>query len=208
MNQESSVTNDVSDVKYPEANKKPNPKRSKSNHGEIRIINGKPADQSLYRCYVCNAGYGSRCDLYSHMYLHTKEENLECKSCSMHFHRLGDLYEHVSSAHNISQVFYKSPQRATEKAEKKPAQCSICSKVFTTQAYLRIHINGKHTKEIAYKCSFCPRVFYYRSSAKYHEKVCLHKVADVEIWISMIVTHRHFKKKKPKILVYWFIYLL
>lgn len=194
MNQDSSMASN-----YPEANNNnPSPKASKPHYGNNRFANEKLAGQSVYHCYACNACFGSRSDLYSHMYLHTKEENLECKSCSMHFHRLGDLYEHVSSAHGINQVFYQSPQRTTEKAEKITPRCSICSKVFTTQTYLKIHINGKHTKEIAYKCSFCPKVFYYPSSAKYHIKRCPHKSADVEMWISIIVAHCHFEEENQK----------
>lgn len=149
-----------------------NSKCSTSHQSESHSMNGKKIGQSLHKCCICNECFASRSYLYDHMNSHTKEIEFECGICSMLFSKLGDVHRHVKRGHKKKPLALKSPNmNAQVQSVKKLSKhrCFICSKYYSYM-YLSTHINGVHTKEISYKCSFCPKMFNYRTSLDRHTK--------------------------------------
>lgn len=147
-----------------------NPKCSTSHQSESHGLNGKQIGLSLHKCYICDEVFTSTSGLYNHMNSHTKGIHFVCKSCSKSFSKLGDLCEHVRRVHEKQISALKSPNmhplvKSVKKRLKR--KCFICSKYYSS---LPQHINGMHTKEISYKCKFCPKVYNYRSSLRQHTK--------------------------------------
>lgn len=141
-----------------------------SNSHQIRNLKKKSAGQLLLHCRVCNERFASRTNLNNHINSHTAED-FKCKSCLLHFAELVDFCEHVKCVHETDETCSSQQDQVSEKLVKK-YECLICSKRFISKNGWNEHINGIHTKKISYKCTFCPKFFYYYSSMHRHRKIC------------------------------------
>lgn len=142
-----------------------------SHQNETNRMNGQRTGQLLHYCYVCNKGFALSSNLSNHISLHAKENNFELKSCSMHFSQLNDCKNHeIKQVCKSSQIH--KPKLSAMKQNNLMHKCSMCAKNFHSKIGLRYHINGIHTKEISYKCMFCPKIYYYRSTLYSHQKKC------------------------------------
>ena len=71
------------------------------------------------------------------------------------------LEEHLATNHDI---FHEKEEEDVNKTYK----CAICSKSYTQNANLKIHIQTIHAQRMDYKCDICKKAFTYKSVLKNH----------------------------------------
>lgn len=129
----------------------------------------------LLQCCICSQSFTSKAKLNDHINSHTINIEFECKSCLKRFSRLTDSLKHTEIEHRND--FSHSQRTIPTPVPAKPFKCSVCSKEFKRKHGLKSHMNGMHTKQIAYKCPFCTKFYYYAGPLYAHKKKCPHKMA-------------------------------
>lgn len=116
--------------------------------------------------------------------VHTKKIAYKCPKCPMKFYNIDNLKYHLGAKHdkgNSSFRCHVCDVRICSKSSLKvhinsvhmgikPFKCPfpMCSQACAHKRDLKIHINVRHTKEIVYGCTQCPKKFYARKNLTNH----------------------------------------
>ena len=92
------------------------------------------------------------------MFRNCREEvrTLTCTKCNVKFSTFPKFKQHCLQSTTCTLL------------ERKPYQCSECSKFFTTEKRMTIHMRV-HTGEMPYQCGFCLKKFKFEHRLKYHK---------------------------------------
>ncbi|WAR21156.1 ZN227-like protein, partial [Mya arenaria] len=107
-----------------------------------------------YNCEICDAAFGQKASLQSHIRIHTREKPYKCEICNASFGQKASLQSHIRIH-----------------TGEKPYKCDICDATFITKSnlrtYIRIHILSKKT----YKCEICNASFRQKPALQSHIRI-------------------------------------
>lgn len=125
----------------------------------VNVKNAKSGGNVLVNCnhWSCKQMFQSWDAMWYHAsYYHVrgKKRTFECHLCRRTSRDLYILQKHMNSVH-IGERFFQCP-------------FSNCSQKFFDKRTKKTHINGVHTKEIAFKCTKCSYKSYYKQNLRVH----------------------------------------
>ncbi|KAA0202465.1 hypothetical protein HAZT_HAZT002315 [Hyalella azteca] len=108
-----------------------------------------------YKCYMCNKKFRVKCNLDTHMFIHSgkRDRPFKCNLCVRSFCRDKDLDAHVRSHKNI-----------------RPFICNECGKSFIHKNNLTAHM-AQHSGQKEHKCAYCGKTFFRKYNLINHERV-------------------------------------
>ena len=117
---------------------------------EMPDMSNIDVSDSGLQCKVCGYRFKKRSYLEEHMTFHTGERPYKCSFCDKKFR--------VKFSHTVHERGHKGEL----------PQCKVCGRRFKRRRYLERHMTI-HTGERPYKCSFCDKKFWVKSSHRTHE---------------------------------------
>ena len=87
-----------------------------------------------------------------------------CRICNVTLKNFYTFIQHLYERHGIQGIYHLK-----ENSQVKP--CKICGQKFLSEAYLREHVQGKHSSVRRYACT-CGKTFKWRSSFSGHRRNC------------------------------------
>lgn len=135
----------------------------------------KQVNQTFSQCPNCLGSFKSPQELYVHIqnsqcrYIfdvpNTKTiQHRICRICNMTLGSYPAYVQHLQERHGIQGVYHLKPN-----SQMRP--CKICGQKFLSEAYLREHVQGKHSNIRRYACT-CGKTFKWRSSFSGHRRSC------------------------------------
>lgn len=138
-------------------------------------------DKTEVDCHICFKKLKGLRSAERHIRrLHSSEKMFKCSTCGLKT-RVKDRFKrhlimHKNKATNTkfacefcSAVFYdKYSLTSHERIHTNAIQCDYCDKKFTHASMMKRHRNNVHTKEKAYPCTLCDKVFYLKARLKDH----------------------------------------
>ena len=154
--------------------------------------------ESMLTCSVCSKVFSSR----SYLSLHSRRLHglqmkskipgkYQCQICSTHFSVLSAVRRHMIRKHPEADVDALCPlkkhrlHRSVDKQQESMLTCSVCSKVFSSRSYLRLHSHRMHGMPMKskipgkYQCQICSKHFSVLSAVRRH-MIRKHPEADVD----------------------------
>uniref|UniRef100_A0A6P7F4T0 Gastrula zinc finger protein XlCGF57.1-like n=1 Tax=Diabrotica virgifera virgifera TaxID=50390 RepID=A0A6P7F4T0_DIAVI len=136
-------------------------KRNYDNEYRLSIHNAThSSDPHTFVCVVCKTfSTPNKESLYAHIRSEHVKEDLYCKECDKHFFSKSWLEGH--------KMFHKKSQ------EFEPKRCNLCSREFTTDKQLLVHIQESHNDNSLitfkkYKCTTCNLTLPYKKNLDQH----------------------------------------
>ncbi|XP_061748984.1 zinc finger and SCAN domain-containing protein 2-like [Nerophis ophidion] len=126
---------------------------SDSEHTRSKVRVTMDADNTRFRCQLCDKTFCSKKNRKEHMTCHSDERPFICSVCGKGFSRKGILTRHTRLH-----------------TGEKPYSCSVCGQRFCQQSNLISHTR-KHTGEKPYSCSFCHSCFSNSSNLYRHTRI-------------------------------------
>ena len=128
------------------------------------------------KCNICEKEFGDITKLRFHLYTHTEEKPFECDVCQKRFNHPSHFKRHVVGhkektipCHHCSKLF--SDQTLLNihlKAIDLSFKCNLCGNVYPRKQNLEAHVRRKHTGETPYSCSHCDSKFNMSHKLKAH----------------------------------------
>lgn len=127
--------------------------------------------ETPYKCQDCGKEFRERVHLRQHRWTHSSDKFV-CEICGTPFSRKGNMKEHIKKHHNYNKEGdkdggFKYKKQGKEKLEEYQYQCGICSKIYSNETYLKIHLKS-HSSQQAYYCSVCGKKFRHSGSLVSH----------------------------------------
>ncbi|XP_061574289.1 zinc finger protein 225 isoform X2 [Cololabis saira] len=107
-------------------------------------LSNDPSHAGDYCCSICDLQLPSKFKLQDHMNLHTGMRPYRCAECGKRFCQI----------HN-----YRVHLRTHAKSKVEHHWCRICLTGFSSQDYLKRHLEKVHLEDLFYECDLCKRVF-------------------------------------------------
>ena len=123
----------------------------------LKCVKAKAASGSHHQCQICGKSCHSRNKLLRHVSLHATHT---CEECDRDFSRASQLRSHMVRCHS----------------NERPYKCEYCFKGFVTQSELRSHL-VTHTGVSSHQCSTCSRVFSTAAGLRRHVQR-MHELVD------------------------------
>uniref|UniRef100_A0A336MUQ8 CSON005498 protein n=1 Tax=Culicoides sonorensis TaxID=179676 RepID=A0A336MUQ8_CULSO len=108
-----------------------------------------------YVCETCGKGFSTEKVANIHAFLHKDVKRYQCDLCPRTFTYKLMLRRHIEN-HVLEKIF----------------RCDQCEKTYKWEGDLKKHIQGAHLGDLPFKCKFCFKGYFSKSSCKYHEKRC------------------------------------
>ena len=129
-----------------------------------------------WECQICAKTFSYKNKLQSHISnVHEKQKPFKCSACGYSAGIKGNVTKHILSVHGgAADVLYESKDKEHDctfcdfKCSWRPDllkhikevhdgnwKCPICSKIFTYQNKLQLHMASVHEKQKPFKCSVC-----------------------------------------------------
>ncbi|XP_062569198.1 uncharacterized protein LOC134231276 [Saccostrea cucullata] len=136
---------------------------------------GKQINQTCLQCPNCLAIYKTSQELIFHIQnsqcrivfdsANTKAiHHRLCRICNMSLSSYPAFVLHLQERHGLQGIY-----NCKQNSQMKP--CKICGQKFLSEAYLREHVQGKHSSVRRYACT-CGKSFKWRSSFSGHRRNC------------------------------------
>lgn len=122
---------------------------------KIKLVNG------IYECPICGIEMKRILDLLKHGEHHENKRPSDCVFCARKFSVKAELKAHMMKMHQTEELF----------------ECDYCGMKYTQKYSLKTHMTKNHTSldknlnRKNFKCSLCPRTFYYERSLDEHLKL-------------------------------------
>lgn len=150
-------------------------------------------DEQLHTCKHCDEKFKSQQALDKHSQTHYARQLNQCEICNLSFKTKRLLTKHVESEHPASVPMSKRTQKTYEcsvchrvflkkKERKKHLQvhleaglkihaCKVCSKSYTTEKALRMHMIKHASDDNKPRCKVCNKMFSHPFSLRYHMRI-------------------------------------
>lgn len=122
-------------------------------------------------CSTCGKSFKRPQDLRRHLRVHDQASSYLCEACGKGYRSYDGLSYHKSLKHPPP----KTPGRCDSP---EPLRCSECTKCFTNQSQLRVHLKNSHQRaKSVYTCDICiptttfERIDVFKSHVALHEKI-------------------------------------
>ena len=157
-----------------------------------------------FKCEKCDKSFGQLTSKQRHFQnIHQGIKKFECKDCQISYAQKTQLDNHLFNVHTSvenSQAQSNKTVKEPEYDAEKRKSCKICTKTFSSDNTLRIHITTVHKKERNFKCEKCGKAFGQRGSLKshiknIHEGIKSYKCKECSAAFSSLMLHNlHFMK--------------
>lgn len=143
----------------------------------VRCVSHHP-----FQCRVCGKKTTSKCNLASHMWVHTggRPRPHRCNVCGKTFTQKGHLRDHLT-VHGSERNFkcalcskrFKTKQQLNAHMyvhtgdQPRPFECSTCGKAFASRCALTVHTRT-HTGERPFGCNLCAKAFTSKANLASH----------------------------------------
>lgn len=141
--------------------------------------------QRPYPCKFCSKSFGEKSNLSCHMKACHYGIKHSCEICGKLLSSKGNLNLHIRAIHKnpprlpcpyCTRSFLHLNQHINiaHKAEFGEFKCNQCSKSFTRELYVKLHIKRMHAnKDKTHKCTICNKAFYTKHERGLHSRVHL-----------------------------------
>lgn len=135
--------------------------------------NGK-TPMKRYQCRICKKSFTRREYILRHLDGHiNKRKKYDCSQCDKNFTYRENLKRHVQTVHNKEKRFLcpETGKRFTTYMQLQTRRCDLCGlnmRAYSLKNHMRKHHGAAITGTKSFKCSKCPKEFFYAQSLRYH----------------------------------------